>query len=379
MKYLMVDISGKVPKYDIALCEALSSCFAKNAELTLLAANVDPKKIQCKAKRLVSLVPRKFQNSENIVKRSVKAIEGVLNYIYLAFYVFLKKPSVVHLQWLPFLEVSSIESVFIRLMKIVSPKSKYWFTIHNIYPHNSSEKLRKLYKLRFARVEKMFDLFILHLQTSKLEFCKEFEIDVSRCKVIPHGVFEPGNLKIKSHERGEKLRLVMYGNQSFYKGTDILIDAIALLPQKLQQKVSTTIVGKTSEAYLSVLQKKAENVNVSIVPKYLPDNELNEMILESDVIVLPYREISQSGVLLLALYFEKTVLCSDLPSFRETLHSVSKDYFFESGNPKSLALLIENVITGKLNIEDFLYQVRNLKVEYSWKSIAKYYKEVLKW
>ena len=374
----MVDISGKVPKYDIALCEALSSCLGKEAELTLLAANIGSKSIKCNVKRLLSLVPKKFQNSENKYKRSVKAFEGLLNYLYLVIYVFLKRPSFVHFQWLPFLEVVSVERIFLRLIKFFSPKSKIWLTVHNIYPHNSNEKSRKRYKSRFAQIEEFFDLFILHLQSSKLDFCKEFEIDESRCKVFPHGVFEPENLKITPHERDEKLRLVMYGNQSYYKGTDILIDAIALLPKEIQEKVSTTIVGKTSDDYLKLLQKKVESLDVHVIPEYVSDDELNQFILDSDVIVLPYREISQSGVLLLALYFERPIICSDLPSFRETLYSVPKDYFFESGNPKSLALLIEKLITGNLHIEDFLSQLRKLKEEYSWLSVANYYKEELK-
>lgn len=378
MKYLMVDISGKVPKYDVALCEALSSCFGDKSELALLAANISSRDIKCNAKRLLSLIPKKFQNSENKYKRSIKAFEGLLNYLYLVLYVFLKRPSIVHFQWLPFLEVASIERVFLRLIRITSPKSKIWITIHNIYPHNSSGNARIRYKSRFVQIDRFFDLFILHLQTSKIEFCKEFGIDESRCKVIPHGVFEPENLKITPHERGEKLRLVMYGNQSYYKGTDMLVDAIALLPKEFQEKVSTTIVGKTSDDYLSLLQKKAEALDVHIIPEFVSDDELNHLILDSNVIVLPYREISQSGVLLLALYFERPIICSDLPSFRETLYSVPKDYFFESGNPKSLALLIEKLITGNLHIENFLSQLRKLKEEYSWLSVANYYKEELK-
>ena len=373
MKYLMVDISGKVPKYDIALCEALSPCLGDKSELTLLAANISSRDIKCNAKRLLSLIPKKFQNSENKYKRSIKAFEGLLNYLYLVFYVFWKRPSIVHFQWMPFLEVASVERIFLRLVKIASPKSRIWLTIHNIYPHNSNDKSRIRYKSRFVQIDKFFDLFVLHLQTSKIEFCKEFGIDECRCKVIPHGIFEPKNLKITPHERGEKLRLVMYGNQSYYKGTDILVDAIALLPKKIQEKVSTTIVGKISDDYLTILQKKAKGLDISIIPEYVSDDELNKIILDSDVIVLPYREISQSGVLLLALYFERPIICSDLSSFRETLHLIPKDYFFESGNPNSLMTLIEKYIEENVDVKHYLEKMLLLKEEYSWKEMALMY------
>ena len=373
----MVDISGKVPKYDIALCEAISSSLIGENELVLLAANIDPADIKCKAKCLISLIPRKFQNSENKIKRSVKALEGVVNYIYLLFFVLLTQPKIIHFQWLPFLEVSSIERFFLQLIKLVSSKSKLLLTVHNIYPHNSRENSRIKYKARFALVEKFFDKFILHLQTSKAEFCREFGIDVFRCKVIPHGVFEPDNLKVTSHKRGNKLRLIMYGNQSYYKGTDILVDAIALLPKEIQNQVCTTIVGKISNDYLSLLQDKAKGLNINIIPEFVSDEKLNQMILDSDIIVLPYREISQSGVLLLALFFERPIICSNLPSFRETLSSISNEFFFDSCNSKNLANLIEKYVCNYLDIDLYVNKLQSIKETYLWSTIAKYYKEEL--
>ena len=363
----MVDISGKVPKYDIALCEALASYLGDKTRLTLLAANIEPKKIACRAKKLVSLVPKGLQNSENIIKRSVKALEAIINYAYLVLCAMLNRPKVIHFQWLPFLEVSSIERIFLRLIRIVSPKSKIWLTVHNIYPHNSSENARERYKTRFATVEKFFDIFILHLQTSKTDFCKEFGIDEARCKVIPHGVFVPKGLEITHHERGEKLRLVMFGNQSYYKGTDILVDDIALLPKDIQNQITTTIVGQTSDDYLKKLQEKAVGLDINFIPKFVPDDALNGIILESDVIVLPYREISQSGVLLLALYFERPIICSDLPSFKETLEGYNSDLFFEKDSPKDLARVISRMVSEP-NLDGT--DVQALKKRYSWENIA---------
>ena len=374
MKYLMVDISGKVPKYDIALCEAISSSLVEKKELVLLAANIEPTNIKCNAKCLISLIPRKFQNSENKIKRSVKALEGIINYIYLLVFVLFTRPKVIHFQWLPFLEVSSVERIFLQLIKLISSKSKLLLTVHNIYPHNSSENSRIKYKSRLALVEKFFDKFILHLQISKSEFCREFGIEGNRCKVIPHGVFEPKDLKIKPYKRNEKLRLIMYGNQSYYKGTDILVDAIALLPKEVQNQICTTIVGKTSKDYLSLLQDKAKGLDINIIPEFVPDDKLNQMILDSDVIVLPYREISQSGVLLLALFFERPIICSNLPSFRETLNSVPKDYFFESDKLQNLAMLIEKYANESIEVTSYLKKMKSLKNAYLWPSIADFYK-----
>ena len=371
MKYLIVDISGKVPNYDIALCEAMATNLLPKESLLLLAANIDVGNIDCNAKKLLSLVPKSLQNSENKIKRSVKALEGFANYLYLILYVFLKKPSVIHFQWLPFLEVSSIESCFLRLLKIVSPKSKLILTVHNIFPHNSNETEREKYRLRFTVVEKFFAFFILHLQSSKKEFCSEFWIKESRCRVIPHGVFEQKDLNISFHKPDAKFQLLMYGNQSYYKGTDILVDAIGCLPSDVQNKIHTSIVGKMSNEYLGKIQKKAEELDIEIIPEYIPNDELNKRIQESDLIVLPYREISQSGVLLLALFFEKPIICSNLSSFKETLDGFGDEMFFENGNARSLAYVITNFLNNRLNWSFYRDKIILLKEKYSWNSVSK--------
>ena len=71
-KYLVVDISGKVELYDEALFNALQKNTAYSSARLLYPG-----------KGLISLVPRKYKNSEHIFKRLLKVIEGLLNYLYI--------------------------------------------------------------------------------------------------------------------------------------------------------------------------------------------------------------------------------------------------------------------------------------------------------
>lgn len=370
MNYLMVDISGKVLNYDIALCESLSKILSPNDHLKFLAANIIPAEIKCDCRKLISLIPKSLQNSENIVKRSFKALEGVVNYLYLILYLLLHKIDVLHLQWLPFLEICSIEKKFLRIIRFVSPETKILLTVHNLYPHNSSKVQKTAYRQRFKGVQEFIDKFILHLEVSRREFCKDFAIEDARTCVVPHGIFEPKGIKIEPRERGEKLNLIMYGNQSYYKGTDILVDALTLLPKECQEIVHTVIVGKIATNYYAELRKKTKSLDVEWIPEFVPDNVLYNKITESDVIVIPYREISQSGVLLLALSFKRAIIVSDLPSFKETLAGFGKDVFFENENAESLAKLIEMYAFEQNDMHFILSAIERLYKTYSWESAS---------
>lgn len=372
----MVDISGKVLNYDIALCEALSKDMLSKDHLIFLAANVNPTKVDCECRRLISLIPTSLQNSDNTLKRGFKAIEGIINYLYLILYLLLHKIDILHFQWLPFLEICAVEKFFLCVIKIISPKTKVILTIHNLYPHNFSIVQKKVYKQRFKDIQKFFDKFILHLEVSRKEFCRDFRIEDSKTCVIPHGVFAPKGIKIESHKRGEKLNLIMYGNQSYYKGTDVLVDALNRLSSDYQKKVRTVIVGKIASDYYMSLKTKTEKLDVEWIPEFVSDKVLYSKISESDVIVIPYREISQSGVLLLALSFNRFFIVSNLPSFQETLADFGDEVFFENENAESLANAIKRYVDRDVDDECFLNRLEGLQQRYSWENVASLYRDM---
>lgn len=107
MLYYIEDISGKVEKYDVALFNAIMSETSKSSIKLLMPRS-----------SLLSLVPRRFKNSENIIKRLLKVAEGLLNYVYTIARVATTKPNVLHLQWLPFMEFNGWEITILRGLKI---------------------------------------------------------------------------------------------------------------------------------------------------------------------------------------------------------------------------------------------------------------------
>ena len=78
MKYLLVDLSGKVDNYDKALYQALEK------ELSNEKSSIQ---LLIPGHGLIRLIPNKFSQTEFIVKRLIKALEGGINYIYLLLHV----------------------------------------------------------------------------------------------------------------------------------------------------------------------------------------------------------------------------------------------------------------------------------------------------
>ena len=89
MKIAIVDISGKVIKYDIALCEAIDICPQKKVEVEFYCPLYDELP-RCKTTKLLNLVPQKYKNGEYLWKRVIKLFELILNYLILICKVLLK-------------------------------------------------------------------------------------------------------------------------------------------------------------------------------------------------------------------------------------------------------------------------------------------------
>lgn len=371
MKIFIIDISGKVIKYDIALCEAIQMQINVESSVSYISPLYEEQP-RCRTIRLLNIVPKKYKNGEYLWKRALKLLELILNYIYVICFIAWQKPDVVHFQWFPLLEVCSGEHLAVRIMRMISKRTKMVLTIHNVFPHALTEEKKKTYIERFSSINKLMEAFVVHTEETKAEVEREFNISGDRVYVIHHGIFKPENFKPRKNDiDSNEVRFILYGNLSDYKGVDIFVEAIKEIPESYRKRIHGVIAGEMqNKALCKKLQQDSQDLNIEWFPYFLPERELYEKIDNSNVIVLPYRQISQSGVLLLALSFNRYIITSDLPTFKETLHGFTDDMFFESENPHNLAKLMMKYVDGDVDTEKQTKVIEGLNSMFSWELAA---------
>lgn len=371
MKVICIDISGKVYKYDEALYNSIVHSVRDEDEIICLTPYDVQSTYNDVSFRLISLIPKNKANSSHLVKRFLKALECLINYCRLLVFVKNEQPDIIHLQWLPFLEQHCmIEFYVLKFIKKISFNTKIILTVHNIFPHDISTVKREKYRERFAAFGKVLDFYIVHTKESFSELKQEFGIDSEKISVINHGVFMPSKLPIRSRENEGVCRFLLYGYQFFYKGTDLLIDALRGLTDNVKKRIEVRVIGQFSpDLYEKV--KELQLANVYINNSFVNDDVLYEEIVNSDVLLFPYRKISQSGALLLGLYFNKPMILSDLPSFRETLSDYPEEMFFENGNVESLKKAMLNYLNSNIVYKDnLLNKLKRVKEDNSWEKAA---------
>jgi glycosyltransferase involved in cell wall biosynthesis len=106
--------------------------------------------------------------------------------------------------------------------------------------------------------------------------------------------------------------------------------------------------------------------------RFVDEAEVAAYFAQSDVVVLPYRRIDQSGVLMIALAFGKPIVASRVGGFAETIQDGVHGFLVEPGNVESLAqaltrLLVDNKLRAQMG-----KAVQELASgKFSWDSIAK--------
>ena len=374
-KIVVIDINAYSPMHDNYLCNALAEQAKESVVMIATPAKLE---VSSKIKQLkcIKFIPERFQNSNSKIKKTLRGIEAIVNYILICFYIKKLKIDNVHFQWLPFIGFCSLDLLFLRFIKLIRPESQIFLSVHNLFPHDISEISKKKYIGRFKELPLWINKFITHTEVSRYEVATTYDIDKSKIGVTHLGIYPinkylNGNESLSSKQNKKMFRIMMFGLQSYYKGTDLLINAIKELDYSNKEKVEVVVAGKFAPAYFENVKTIETGANIIWKPYFLADDELYREIESSDVIVLPYREISQSGALLTALNFNKPLLASDLPSFKETLFAYDDDMFFKNGDYQDLMRLIKRYINKELNVEDVLKRNERIKSKFTWSNTAK--------
>jgi GT2 family glycosyltransferase len=133
--------------------------------------------------------------------------------------------------------------------------------------------------------------------------------------VVPHGHYRDWFAGV-SRAPSRPGRLLHFGLLRRYKGIGSLLAAFAALAD---DHVTLRIVGypQDRETALAVRRACGADRRVSAVTEYVPDDELVREVTESELVVLPFDRITNSGSRMLALSLDRPVLVPSTPITEE--------------------------------------------------------------
>jgi len=250
---------------------------------------------------------------------------------------------------------------------------KLVFTVHNVLPHEESPRDRELYREFYE----FCDVLIVHNEASKKCLTESFSVPEEKITVIAHGTYKARPLPSKTTEDSAVTHFLQFGFIRKYKGIDILLEAVALIPKEKRAKLRFTIAGKQYQKLDDTdYQAKIEELGIGDCVEFrsghIPEKELPGLFADTDFMLFPYRDIYGSGALLMAYSYEKPVIASSIPAFCEETDGGRTGVLFESENPEALAGAILKASECKpLQLTEYQKAIHELVTEkYNWKRSA---------
>lgn len=218
------------------------------------------------------------------------------------------------------------------------------WTVHNLLPHDATPLDRALRDDLLS----LADGLIAHTEASRRELLETtpFRGPVA---VIPHGHYRDAYAPAPDRPAcrralgwpGEVPVFLAFGQIRPYKGLDRLVGA--LRQSSLHARLH--IAGAPSDpSHLEAIRRMASgDPRIVIDARRIPDDEVPLLFGAADRIALPFRRITTSGALCLALTFGRPVLIPDVPSLREAAGPGAACIFRGDGDlPDALAACIRD-------------------------------------
>ena len=263
-----------------------------------------------------------------------KKLSYAMSVLQLLCFVIVLRPSVIHQQWIKAtLFDLSIWKIARRLFG-----TRIIFTAHNVLPHirtnTSLQEYRTIYSL--------CDRVISHTETSRGELIAEFPETESKVSIVPHGVMELSanrhdveRLKAdycRKYALDAKFIVGILGARSQYKGSDLILSVWKNTPEILNDdSIRLLAVGKTQKDLEEQMPKLTEGIpNLISIDRFIENDEFEALMELTDVMLMPYRHIDQSGLLLTIAQKEIPFCVSTVGELKKPLEIADVGWSFKS-------------------------------------------------
>ena len=196
-------------------------------------------------------------------------------------------------------------------------------------------------------------------------------------EVVPHPLYGQFGDAIAKDEARRRLGLsddarvlLFFGFIRQYKGLDVLLRAMARWEDP---SAILLVVGEFYEdesRYRDLVRDLGIESRVRFVAEYVANDQVAPYFGAADVVTLPYRHATQSGIIPVAYHLDRPVICTDVGGLGEIVRHEHSGFLVPPEDPDAFAAALQRFYAE--NWEDRLTDgVRAEKGRYTWERFAR--------
>jgi glycosyltransferase involved in cell wall biosynthesis len=353
MRVDVVDPSAFTPPYDRSLSAALARAGAGVRLVTSRFAYGEVPSAEGYAvdERFYRAAPGGAGSRLRLAAKLAQHVPDMLRYRRAA-----ADADVVHFQWLP------VQHLDVCLLPRDRPVV---LTAHDVLPREPRAGQLRAQRRLYDRV----DAIVVHSHHGRERLVVDLGVPAEKVHVIPHAAFDYLTRLPAEEPLPEELAevdgpvVLFFGLLRPYKGVDVLLEAWRGIGG-----AELWVVGMPRMP-LKGLRERA-TPSVRFFPRFVPDPQVPALFRRADVVVLPYREIDQSGVLATALAFGCPLLLSTVGGFPELAETGAAE-LVTPGDPAALHLALRRLLEDPSRRDALAAAAREAAAtRYSWDAVA---------
>lgn len=264
----------------------------------------------------------------------------------------------VHLTWPP--SLYEIPIYFI--------KRKLILTVHDPFPHSGLNTL--IVRLRRGIAFRLIPKFILLNHTQLESFEQYYNISSKRILDSRLSIYNYlRTVKASTNLRPNSQYILFFGKISRYKGIDILFQAMKRVNKECPE---CKLIVAGSGIFPFNIDEYRKLHYIEIRNRFIPEEELVELIKNAAFVVCPYTDATQSGVIMSAFAFNIPVIATNVGALPEMVIQDKTGYIVKPKDPTSLSEAIINLWknSGLRNTFSKNIELSYREGDHSWKQIA---------
>lgn len=187
------------------------------------------------------------------------------------------------------------------------------------------------------------DQVVVHGEQLKQTVIRRFGVSDETVHIVPHIVLGTDNSGGSVVE--DDHLILFFGRIWEYKGLEYLIRAEPLITDKIPEaRIVIAGCGEDFDRYRRMMVHPEQFI---VHYRYVPDEERTELFQRASVVVLPYIEASQSGVIPLAYTFSKPVVTTSVGGLPDMVEDGRTGYVVPPRDETALAEAIVHLLQDK--------------------------------
>lgn len=242
-------------------------------------------------------------------------------------------------------------------------------TVHDPIPHSSDTALKT--RILYALQHKLIRNKIILNSTQRDEFIRLNKFDPKRVIVSKFGAFDymQSYLPKDFQEPKERKTILFFGRIEEYKGVEYLLEAFNKISHK-HPDIKLIIAGK-GELYWepSLHENKPQ---IEIINRFIPIEELAKLISNASCCVCPYKDATQSGVIMSSYALNVPMIASNVGGIPEWVKDNQNGLLVPPCNADALANALDKYLSDTSLFDKFSAQIKNdfQHGENSWNNIC---------